>query len=62
MDLLRKSTTKISAKRRESKVKLEDFEILMHLGSGSFGKVLLAKLPQFEELFAIKVIRKDLLV
>ena len=58
---IRKST-KLSQKRRDSKVKLEDFEILMHLGSGSFGKVLLAKLPQFDELFAIKVIRKDLLV
>jgi len=41
-------------------IKLEDFELITVLGRGTFGKVYLAK---FEgRLWAIKAIRKDVLI
>lgn len=45
-------------------VKLEDFDIITELGRGTFGKVYLAELQQVEQIkyFAIKAIRKDVLV
>ena len=43
-------------------VKLEDFEIKMQLGQGTFGRVYLAELPGTDRKFAIKAIRKDVLI
>lgn len=40
--------------------KLVDFEIKCVLGTGNFGKVFLAELD--ENMYAIKVIRKDILI
>ena len=48
--------------RRPTNVKLEDFEIKMQLGKGTFGRVFLAELPSTKQLFAIKAIRKDVLL
>ena len=49
--------------RRPSKLKLEDFEIMSQLGRGTFGRVYLAKLSsRGGQLFAIKAIRKDVLI
>ena len=57
---IRSST--IMKSRRPTNVKLEDFEIKMQLGKGTFGRVFLAELPATNKLFAIKAIRKDVLI
>ena len=56
----------ISVKRRATvdAVKLEDFVISSQLGRGTFGRVYLAELSQHgkKKLYAIKAIRKDVLL
>ena len=42
--------------------KLDDFEIKKVLGRGSFGKVYLVQNTTTQEVFAMKAIRKDLLI
>ena len=41
---------------------LEDFEIAAVLGKGTFGKVYLTVLKDTRKLYAIKAIRKDILI
>ena len=41
---------------------LEDFEIKKVLGRGSFGKVYLVQNIKTKEVFAMKALRKDLLL
>ena len=41
---------------------LEDFKMMVVLGKGTFGKVFLAEFKQNKKLYAIKVIRKDVLI
>ncbi|KAF5273820.1 hypothetical protein FQA39_LY00935 [Lamprigera yunnana] len=45
-----------------SRITLEDFEILKTLGRGSFGKVFLCKETYTNEIYAIKVLKKTLIV
>jgi len=56
----------ISVKRRATAeaVKLDDFDIISELGRGTFGRVYLAELTQSgkKKLYAIKAIRKDVLL
>jgi len=50
------------ASRKSMDVKLEDFMLKVVLGRGTFGKVYLAELKQTKVLYAIKSIRKDVLL
>ena len=52
----------LMASRKEKDVKLEDFKLVIVLGRGTFGKVYLAELRQNKQLYAIKSIRKDVLL
>lgn len=48
--------------RRPTSITLEGFELVKQLGRGTFGKVFLAKLKNTGDMYAIKVIRKDVLL
>lgn len=50
------------ATKKESNVKLEDFKLKIVLGRGTFGKVYLAELSHNKKMYAIKSIRKDVLL
>ena len=41
---------------------LADFKIIVVLGKGTFGKVFLAEYQKEKKFYAIKVIRKDILI
>ena len=45
-----------------SKFKFEDYKIIKKVGSGTFGKVYLVKNIQINKFFAMKSIRKDVVI
>jgi len=48
--------------RRPTKVTLANFHIVKQIGRGTFGRVYLAELDVNKQLYAIKAIRKDVLI
>lgn len=49
-------------KNSQREPSLADFKMIVVLGKGTFGKVFLAEFQMNKQLYAIKVIRKDILI
>uniref|UniRef100_A0A674DR70 Protein kinase C n=1 Tax=Salmo trutta TaxID=8032 RepID=A0A674DR70_SALTR len=47
---------------RKKRLGISDFTFLQVLGKGSFGKVMLARLNSSERVFAVKVLKKDIIL
>lgn len=52
----------LRSRRPLDNVSLLDFDLKVQLGRGTFGKVYLAEMKKTKTLYAIKVIRKDVLL
>jgi len=50
------------AKQRDKETSLDDFQLRQIIGQGSFGKVFLVEHKDSGKLFAMKCIRKDVVI
>ena len=58
-----RSTTLVKKNSKQQKaVSFMDFKFLMVIGRGTFGKVFLAEYKENKKLYAVKSIRKDILI
>ncbi|XP_014876726.1 protein kinase C eta type isoform X1 [Poecilia latipinna] len=58
----RTESTTTEAQPETPRLGISDFTFLQVLGKGSFGKVMLAKLNSKDHVFAIKVLKKDIIL
>lgn len=49
-------------KKTNQETELEDFKIVKMIGKGTFGKVFLVQLQKTGQLYAMKCIRKDIII
>ncbi|XP_077999768.1 RAC-gamma serine/threonine-protein kinase-like [Glandiceps talaboti] len=57
-----KDTAAQSPEQNSKKVTLDDFEFLKVLGKGTFGKVMLGKEKSTGEVYAVKILKKDVIL